>query len=487
MVAERELIPNSALRKLLRAMAAAGAPADPELLIEVQELRTMIQGLDTTVTNIGLSVQQLTQDMSDLHVRHDGGIYGETYATDAGPAIRAKFFESFLTETRSTISRLNMSVDEQALRLIEVHDNTRTHEVQQTSLSTTMSEQTAEVNATIERLDGELQALRTEGPAARTPAAARIPKNITGTKGFEKLKAYSGDAAQWPEWRFRVTTWLVQENSAFESLIGKLDKCEAEPTEPEVGSAMTAGSTELTLDEEWCSEQLYQLMVQKFDGSALAIVRNQNTRGKVRGLVAWYRTLREAEGQMETKKQEITERVFYSGRKAVAAKDVAATIEVWERELREYKDLTGNSVDNTLKVLNLKRILPEAIRKMLQTMEITDYSDAKEYVLKQARAMQKEKEPHHGSLDLAEDEKEKEQRSERKVKFEEEPNDGETYTHDELLAWIGKGPGKGGKGGGKKGSKGKFEGNCHYCGTYGHRISECRKKDSEIKGKGQRI
>ena len=56
-------------------MAAAGAPVDPELLVEVQELRTTVQGLDTTVTNIGLSVQQLIQDMSDLHVRHDGGIY----------------------------------------------------------------------------------------------------------------------------------------------------------------------------------------------------------------------------------------------------------------------------------------------------------------------------------------------------------------------------------------------------------------------------
>ena len=398
-------------------------------------------------------------------------------------------FETFVNNTVSTINRLRASVDEQERRLIEVHDNTTAHEVQQTTLSTNMSEQTAEVNATIERLENELQALRTEGLAGRTPASARIPKNITGTKGFEKLKAYSGDAAQWPEWRFRVTTWLVQENSAFESLISKLDKCESEPTEPEMGSAMTAGLSELTLDEEWCSEQLYQLMVQKFDGSALAIVRNQNTRGKVRGLVAWYRTLREAEGQMETKRQEITERVFYSGRKAVAAKDVAATIETWEGELRAYTELTGNTVDNTLQVLNLKRILPESIRKMLQTMKNTTYAEAKEYALKQARALHKEKDPSQ-PLDLAENEEEKrrkEEKNERKVKFEDDPNEGESYTHDELLAWIGKGPGKGGKGGGKKGSKGKFEGNCHYCGAYGHRISECRKKDADMKGKGQGV
>ena len=77
---------------------------------------------------------------------------------------------------------------------------------------------------------------------------------------------------------------------------------------------------ELTTEEEWCSAQLYQLLVQKCEGAALAIVRNLNTKGKARGMIAWYRTLREAEGQVETMKQGITEKVFYSGRKAVAAK-----------------------------------------------------------------------------------------------------------------------------------------------------------------------
>ena len=121
---------------------------------------------------------------------------------------------------------------------------------------------------------------------------------------------------------------------------------------------MVVGAKELTKDEEWCGEQLYLLLVQKCEGPALAIVRNQNTHGKARGLVAWYRTLRDAEGQVETKRSDITEKLFYSGRKAVAAKDVVATIEVWEGELREYKNLTGLTVDNTLKIINLKRMSP---------------------------------------------------------------------------------------------------------------------------------
>ena len=115
--------------------------------------------------------------------------------------------------------------------------------------------------------------------------------------------------------------------------MNKLDKNELELQEPEEGWKMKAGPEELTTEEDWCSEQLYQLLVQKCEGPALAIVRNQNTHGKARGLVAWYRTARDAEGQVETKRSEITEKVYYSGRKAVAAKDVVATIETWEGEL----------------------------------------------------------------------------------------------------------------------------------------------------------
>ena len=37
-------------------------------------------------------------------------------------------------------------------------------------------------------------------------------------------------------------------------------------------------------------------------------------------------------------------------------------------------------------IVNLKRMLPEAIKKMLQTTDCTNYDEAKEYAIKQARA-----------------------------------------------------------------------------------------------------
>ena len=71
-------------------MAAAGAPADPGLVLEVRTIRTTLQGLETTVLELVQHVQQLKTDMSDLHSRSDGGVYGESYASDSGPAVRAK-------------------------------------------------------------------------------------------------------------------------------------------------------------------------------------------------------------------------------------------------------------------------------------------------------------------------------------------------------------------------------------------------------------
>ncbi len=80
---------------------------------------------------------------------------------------------------------------------------------------------------------------------------------------------------------------------------------------------MKIGPEEITTEEEWCSEQ-----------------RSLSSQGKPRGVLTWYRVMREAEGQVETRAIEITEKVFDSDRKAVAAKDVAYTIEQ-RGEIRE--------------------------------------------------------------------------------------------------------------------------------------------------------
>ena len=74
--------------------------------------------------------------------------------------------------------------------------------------------------------------------------------SVTGMKGFEKLKAYTGDATQWNDWLFKVTTWLENVNRSFKTLLPKLNVSETEPQEPEEGHRMKAGLAELTTEEE---------------------------------------------------------------------------------------------------------------------------------------------------------------------------------------------------------------------------------------------
>ena len=132
-------------------------------------------------------------------------------------------------------------------------------------------------------LKDALDNLRNDTASSRaTITGARDKPIVTSFRGFDKFKTYKGTVSEWKEWRFKLVTWLSQSSRSYESLIVKLDYCEAEPTEPLDGITMMAGTSELITEEDWCSEQLYQLLVQKCEGPALDIIRNQNTKGKAR-------------------------------------------------------------------------------------------------------------------------------------------------------------------------------------------------------------
>ncbi len=188
-------------------------------------------------------------------------------------------------------------------------------------------------------------------------------------------------------------------------------------------------------------------------GSGFGYHREPKPQGQGKGPFAWFRTLREAEGQVSAKRSEITEKVYQSNRKAVAVKEVVSTLEAYENEVREYKILTGNQVEDSIMLLNLKKMVPDTIRERLERHDVQTYSEAKEYALKQVRNLKPKSKPI--SLDLhEEEEEEEEERPKKKTRFQEESpeeeND-EDYSKDDLLAWLGKGPGKGKKGSNPKG------------------------------------
>ena len=86
-------------------------------------------------------------------------------------------------------------------------------------------------------------------------------------------------------------------------------------------------------------------------------------------------------------------------------------------------------------------------------MTCSQYSEAQEYAIKQARNLKKNSK----SSILGLNENEEEMEDKKKTRFQDESQeegDDDSYSKDDLLAWFGKGPGKGSKGSGSNG------GNC---------------------------
>ena len=372
------------------ASGSTGAPGgpvpDPGGQAEYPNVRVTVDNMMDIITTLRTQMAVLMEDPDDFMNRRR--------TTDSpGPAVRARSQDHEIEVDRTRMREIEDNVRDNAGRLDQLVARMADLEARMNNQEACLSFYSGELTtdrADIARIGNDLNDLRNNTSSSRaTITGARDRTVVTAVRGFDKLKAYTGASPQWKEWRYKATTWLVQTSSSFESLMTKLDASEVEPTEPEVGRNMVVGPAEITMEEGWCSEQLYQLMVQKCEGPALDIIRNQNTKGKARGLVAWYRTLREAEGQVPTKRSEITEKVFHPDRKAVAAKDVVATIEAYEADIREYQNLTGSTMDNTIKVLSLKKMLPDVIRERLDTLDVQDYLLAKEYAIKQARILKK--------------------------------------------------------------------------------------------------
>ena len=83
----------------------------------ILDVHTEVTGLRTTVTDLINTVGHLKEEVSELMAVRDGGVYGESYAADHGPAVRAKYFEGYARSTDENgrrITELEANVAEMA-------------------------------------------------------------------------------------------------------------------------------------------------------------------------------------------------------------------------------------------------------------------------------------------------------------------------------------------------------------------------------------
>ena len=124
---------------------------------------------------------------------------------------------------------------------------------------------------------------------------------------------------------------------------------------------MMIGEETMSVEQQWCCEELYALLSQKTKDGPKMIVRNLETLQGSRGQRAWCRLVRDAEGQIEARATELTEKVHDPNRKPVEAANLVAGVEQLESELREFEAITGKEPDEVAMVLALKRMMPKVI------------------------------------------------------------------------------------------------------------------------------
>ena len=110
-----------------------------------------INSLRTTVTNIVQTVGRLETEVSGLMATSDRGVYGEAYAEDQGPAVRAKFFVQ--------VARSN---EDNGRRTRELTEHVSELEATMALMSSTITDYTSEIDQMVAhnaKLEGELMDL----------------------------------------------------------------------------------------------------------------------------------------------------------------------------------------------------------------------------------------------------------------------------------------------------------------------------------------
>jgi hypothetical protein len=178
--------------------------------VGIIDVEQEISGLRTMVTDLISRVSLINRDVDGLMAERDGGVYGDTYADDRGPAIRALFFEPLERANDEHMRRTSMLNDQ--VTGIEATMGTVAE------IQTGYHESVERFIATTQKLESDMKDMSGKVGAslqsATTGTTGRL--SVTGMKGFDKLKNYGGDPLHWKDWRFKTQTWLEQINRSFQ-------------------------------------------------------------------------------------------------------------------------------------------------------------------------------------------------------------------------------------------------------------------------------
>ena len=388
---------------------------------------------------------------------------------------------------KSEAENLNVQVNLQAQRM--------------SSMENTME---LRMQAIQDKLSSLAQTVEDQGETEVTKEKTKRGRTkMTEKKNFGSVPSYSGKQEEFDDWRFKMSTFLSGEKT-YKDVLTKLGEFKVLPTEDKVNEMYDeinkhrrdeTGEEEIDREEQiWLNHELYQVLSMNLREKALLSVKNIEAKDDIYGLLGWVKLCLECNEMTAERLRGLAGKI-YSPERCKKYSEVNASIEEWELQVRLFERNEGKDykLSPTTKVYSLKQIVPDELCKDIVRLssQLTTYDDVRSYIAEQVsvrRDLPKNaaRGPVKMDLDMVD------YSCHPCGQFEEEDNEEEddekTWTNKEVLSFMRDGPYKGkGKGKGKfgKDSGSSFEGYCHHCWAYGHRISECRKKTAEMKGKGK--
>ena len=331
---------------------------------------------------------------------------------------------------------------------------------------------------------------------------------ITSRKGLQDVSKNSGKPGEYREWKTNVIGFLRSEDALFRKFLEFLETLEGEITTQVLYAfaGVDKENPDVQKRIDWYDNQLYSLLMLKTKDDALALVNSIPEEAEGKGSKAWLKVVRDQEGMNALRMTGLARRIMQP-EKVKGYGDIVAAVEQWQLLVKEYEKANkGFTMPETMLINGLCHIVPVELEKEVMKLPNQEYAFVKKYVYDQVAVR---KEPwfkgdkkkdfgknHQGpadmELDLAEalDQVQKLSAAymthdeEAGKEEESEESEAKMELREKMSAVLYALEGYGGKGGNKGG---RFPGNCHHCGKPGHRISECRLKDEEMRkrnGKG---
>ena len=347
-------------------------------------------------------------------------------------------------------------------------------------------------------------------------------ERLSENRGFGNLKKYSGTKfEEYDDWAFYFKTFC-EKRHGFNVLLEVVDGMSQCPKVEDLDDLERkvieiCGEQDGKINVREMNKELSMMLSLNLEDVALGKMKNLKGRMSlmgVNGLVAWWKLHDEVQGNQAHRSQGLASK-FYAPKRLKNARDIPKGLDEWERHLKLYTESNGGQEPpKDAKLFSLRQLVPLEIERAMNEHSNTlkSFEDDMEYIMQQAvikREVNKEDKGIHGLDDeeldyilkfMADGGLDKDESDWNNGGGEGKWNGGQEELEERcvpcgdpedkvgsILSMIkGKSKGKS-KGKGFKG-KAQFQGNCRWCGKYGHTEKFCRDKDKymdELRAKGK--